>query len=111
MIGRPKIFGNLEISKTRSGIFIGGDPRAFRSLAKLLVWLADIDQDGLSSQPDGERCHVHLHARDAVGFNSLTSFSCETEICRLDAKGTGELPKKYQKSHGTGARKNKPARV
>jgi hypothetical protein len=97
MIGRPKIEGSLEISKRRSGIFIGGDPGAFRSLAKLLIWLADIDQKLLSSQPNGERCHVHLHANYPRGFNSLTPFSSETEICRLDAKGTGEFPKKYQK--------------
>jgi hypothetical protein len=40
---------------------------------------------------------VHLHARDVEGFNSLTLFSQETEVCRLDAKGTGELPEKYYK--------------
>jgi hypothetical protein len=91
----PKIEGNLEISKTRAGIFIGGDPKALRSLARLLTWLANVDQEALSRQPDGERCHVHLHARDAEGFNSLTPFSSETEVCRLDAKGTGEFPKRY----------------
>jgi hypothetical protein len=97
LIGRPRIEGSLEISKDRTGIFIGGDPCALRSFAKLLVWMANINQESLVTQPDGERCHVHLHARDAEGFNSLTPFSSETEICRLDAKGTGEFPKQYQK--------------
>jgi hypothetical protein len=95
MRGCPKIEGKLEISKSRTGIFIGGDPRAFHSLARLLDWLANIDQESLAQQPDGERCHVHLHARDAEGFNSLTPFSSETELCRLDAKGTGEFPERY----------------
>jgi hypothetical protein len=40
---------------------------------------------------------VHLHTRDAEGFNSLTPFSSETELCRLDAKGTGDFPEKYRK--------------
>ena len=96
MTGSPNIEGSLEISKCRTGIFIGGDPAALRSLAKLLTWLANIDQESLSAQPDGERCHVHLHARDAEGFNSLTPFSIETELCRLDAKGTGEFPEEYR---------------
>jgi len=95
MIGRPRIEGSLEISKSRNSIFIGGDPIALRSLAKLLIWLADVDQGSLSSQPSGERCHVHLHASGPEGFNSLTPFSSETEVCRLDAKGTGEFPEKY----------------
>lgn len=93
--GSPRIEGNLEISRRGTGVFIGGDPDALRSLAKLLIWLANVDQESLDAQPDGERCHVHLHARDAEGFNSLTPFSTETELCRLDAKGTGEFPKKY----------------
>jgi hypothetical protein len=92
----PKIQGNLEISKSEYGIFIGGDPEGLRSLARLLTWLADVDQNSLARMPDGERCHVHLHARDAEGFNSLTGFSEETELCRLDAKGTSDLPPKYQ---------------
>jgi hypothetical protein len=95
LTGRPKIDGMLEISQSSNRIFIGGDPAALRSLARLLTWLADIDQNALRTQPDGERCHVHLHANDAEGFNSLTPFSMETEVCRLDAKGTGEFPEKY----------------
>ena len=93
--GCPKIKGTLEISKSRSGIFIGGDPEALYSLANLLIWLANIDQESLLTQPDGMRFHIHLHAKDIKGFNSLTCFSEETEIYRLDAKGTGDFPKKY----------------
>jgi len=63
----------------------------------LLVWIADVDQEAISSQPDGERFHVHLSGKDAPGFASLTPFSANTELCRLDAKGTGELPEKYRR--------------
>ena len=87
------IKGNLEISKSRSGVFIGGDPDALRSLAKILIWLADADQESHPSMPDGEREHVHLDCR----FH-LTPCSVLTELCRLDAKGTGEFPAKYKAS-------------
>jgi hypothetical protein len=90
-----KIKGNLEISKSRAGIFIGGDPQGLRSLAKLLAWLADIDQASYPTMPDGERVHVHLHC-DAP-YAQLTQFSVPTELCRLDAKGTVEFPDRYRK--------------
>jgi len=95
--GSPRIRGILELSRSEEGILIGGDPEGLRALAGLLAWLASVDQNSLTGMPEGERFHVHLHARDAEGFNSLTWFSEETEVCRLDAKGTGELPEKYQK--------------
>jgi hypothetical protein len=95
--GRPQIKGLLEISRNEEGIFIGGDPNGLRSLAQVLLWLADVDQNA-RPMPDGERCHVHLHAKDAEGFNSLSPFSEETQLCRLDAKGTGALPPRYRKS-------------
>jgi hypothetical protein len=95
--GFPKIEGNLEISRSSDGIFIGGDPAALRSLARLLVWLAGVDQESIPSQPDGERYHVHLQANGPKGCNSLTPFSLETEVCRLDSKGTGELPERYKR--------------
>jgi hypothetical protein len=93
--GSPGIKGTVEISESPECIFIGGDPEGLRSLARLLVWLADVDQEAIPRMPDGERCHVHLHAGEPVeSFNSLTPSSRETELCRLDAKGTGELPQR-----------------
>jgi hypothetical protein len=83
----PKIKGNLEIHKGRNGIFIGGDPNGLRSLANLLHWLADVDQESDPNMPDGEREHTHMYSG-----SQLTSHSVDTEICRLDAKGTGEFP-------------------
>jgi hypothetical protein len=89
----PRIKGNVEISKNRNGVFIGGDPQGLRSLAKLLNWLADQDQESHPNMPDGEREHVHLY-NGPPPLNQLTPNSVATEICRLDAKGTGELLKR-----------------
>jgi hypothetical protein len=94
--GSPKVEGTLEISTSKDGVWIAGDPIALRSLAKLIVWLADVNQESQRGIPVGERIHVHLYPNDP-GFNSLTGFSENTEICRLDAKGTGQFPEKYQK--------------
>ena len=100
-----RIHGNLEISTHEGTVFIGGDPNGLRSLARLLVWLADADQESHSTMPDGEREHVHIYPQRAGGpHESLTRFSVDTELCRLDAKGTGEFPTKY---HVAGKSKRK----
>jgi hypothetical protein len=78
----PKIKGNVEITKGRNGVFIGGDPTGLRSLAELLCWLADVDQESNQDLPDGEREHTHLY-----GGSQHTAQSVNTEVCRLDAKG------------------------
>ncbi len=94
----PGIEGNLEISSNPDGIFIGGDPDGLRSLAKLLCWIADFDQEK-SPFPDGDRHHVHLHRYVSEEFTgSLKQFSEETELCRLDAKGSGDFPEKYARA-------------
>jgi len=67
-------------------ISIIGDPRGLKYLAELLNYLADFDQEESQSQV-GCREHIHLHANE-----QLDAHSCEVEICRADAKGTGELP-------------------
>ena len=88
----PAVTGTAEISHGEHGVFIGGDPNGLRSLAGLLNWLADMDQEA-EEMPDGERTHVHLHAGvEADTFASLTEWSEDTVLCRLDAKGSGVLP-------------------
>jgi len=87
---RPEIHGHLQITHDKCGVFIGGDPEGFQSLAKLLVWFARVDQDKIPFMPDGEREHTHLSPGTHLSKNSL-----KTEICRLDAKGTGIFPPKY----------------
>lgn len=90
----PPLKGNVEVSinlyhSNRYKVFIGGDPEGLRSLARMLKWLADVDQEE-TGVPDGEREHTHLHS----GFE-LSGNSRETELCRLDAANTGEFPKDF----------------
>src|SRR5689334_18222115 len=103
MTSSPRIEGRLEISKSRDGILIAGDPTGLHSLAKLVAWLADVNQETKEGIPIGERCHVHLYPRDKPsGFgDTLTHFSENTEICRLDAKGTGQFPERYDMPSGS----------
>ncbi|KKR03328.1 MAG: hypothetical protein UT30_C0032G0007 [Candidatus Uhrbacteria bacterium GW2011_GWF2_39_13] len=65
---------------------IDGNPDGLRYLANLLNYVADLEQ-GKMALPDGERFHIHLKAGNELGWHSS-----EVEICRADAKGTGELP-------------------
>ncbi len=85
----PKVKGRIEISNDRHGVFIGGDPEGLLSLAKLLKWLGKMDPEECAGMPDDERCHVHLFPGP---HGALTEWSRNTEVCRLDAKGSGEVP-------------------
>src|SRR6516162_4650138 len=87
MRGSPKIRGSVEVSCSRHGVLIAGDPAGLRSLARLIDWLAHVDQESRRTIPKGERCHVHLYPADHPSEfgDSLTLFSRNTEICRLDA--------------------------
>ena len=99
--GAPSIYGNLEISNHSDGIFIGGDPDGLRSLAALLLYLAECHEDPEFPMPCGSWCHVHLYAQHPVErLNSLTPLSVDTMITRLDAKGTRRFPEKYYEDKG-----------
>lgn len=82
--GAPRICGKLHISSESQRVVVVGDPDALRSLARLLVWIADKDQEAIVGQPVGERFHVHLWPEELGGC--LVQSSLETELCRLDAK-------------------------
>lgn len=58
----PDVEGNVEISSEGETIFIGGNPKGLRSLANLLTFLADTNQEEIPYMPDGERDHTHLQA-------------------------------------------------
>ena len=96
--GYPGIAGNLEISIKEDGeIFIGGDPQGLKSLATVLTWLSEVDQEK-TNMPEGEREHVHLRPKSsAAELRELTRFSVATEICRLDARESGNFPEYYYK--------------
>lgn len=75
--------GKIE---TWQDILIHGDPDGLRSLAKLLMKIADTNQDERSDLPIGSREHVHLRPH-----LDLSKSSNEVIVGRLDAKGTGEF--------------------
>lgn len=99
----PECKGNIEISIVPDdvfgqGVFIGGDPGGLRSLAEMLLGLAELDQDAALKASPEIREHIHLrpHAR-------LSGNSAPTELCRLDAKITGEFPTDFVPAGGNKA--------
>ena len=78
-----------EISKWNE-VYIHGDPDGLKSLGKLLLYLADLDQTKDPSLPVGAREHYHLRP----GLE-LAAGSHQVIVGRLDAKGTGEFYSGY----------------
>ena len=83
--GRLDIYQEVDKDGSPS-VVIMGDPDGLHYLSEALKVLADYDQNRDSS-PVGARVHIHLHRQCQLGRNS-----CEVEICRADAKRTGDLP-------------------
>src|SRR5579862_8344781 len=71
-------------------ILIHGDPEGLRSLATLLIKLADTNQEDIADLPTGAREHVHLQPK-----YDLSDSSERVIIGRLDAKGTGAFYDRY----------------
>lgn len=71
-------------------ILIHGDPEGLKSFARLLLRLADIQQDELLALPLGAREHVSLRPDLDIGNSSV-----EVIVGRLDAKGTGAFYDRY----------------
>ncbi|KQT22014.1 hypothetical protein ASG31_01330 [Chryseobacterium sp. Leaf404] len=69
-------------------ILIHGNPEGLKSLAKLLIQIADLNQEktDAKSLPLGAREHLHL-----IPNIELSKSSIEVIIGRLDAKGTGDF--------------------
>jgi hypothetical protein len=78
-----------EITKWQN-ILIHGDPEGLRSLAAILLKLADTDQNHVVDLPIGAREHIHLRPK----FD-LSNSSDELIVGRLDAKGTGAFYDRY----------------
>jgi hypothetical protein len=99
---KSEIFGHLDIfvaenEDERKGekmqwkeILIHGDPEGLRSFAKLLMKLADANQDNISGLPTGGREHIHLRPKWDLSNSSEAMI-----VGRLDAKGTGEFYERY----------------
>lgn len=71
-------------------ILIHGDPEGLRSLANLLLKLADLDQESITGLPIGARSHEHLRPTFELSNSSETVI-----VGRLDAKGTGAFYDSY----------------
>ncbi len=71
-------------------ILIHGDPEGLKSLATLLIKLADTNQNEIIDLPIGAREHVHLQPK-----YDLSNSSENVIIGRLDAKGTGAFYDRY----------------
>jgi hypothetical protein len=71
-------------------ILIHGDPDGLKSFAKLLIKLADLQQDNVAGLPIGAREHIHLQPK----FD-LSNSSEMVIVGRLDAKGTGAFYDRY----------------
>jgi hypothetical protein len=71
-------------------ILIHGDPEGLRSLANLLLKLADLDQESITGLPVGARAHEHLRPKLELSSSSETVI-----VGRLDAKGTGAFYESY----------------
>lgn len=105
---QPEIKGNLEIVAVEkedefegkiekwTEVMIHGDPDGLRSLAKLLLQLADFDQETNPNLPAGAKEHEHLQPNFELSSNSF-----QTIIGRLDAKATGEFHKGYIPKNGS----------
>jgi hypothetical protein len=93
--GRLWVKPNIKIGtygRMEASVWIVGDPEGLRSLGHLLIWLADVDQT--NEVPEGQHCHTHMRPRYDYGFcGELGAGSCEVELCRADACGTGEIYK------------------
>ena len=78
-----------EIMKWQD-ILIHGDPEGLKSLAALLIKIADTNQGDMADLPIGAREHIHLRPK-----HDLSNSSEQVIIGRLDAKGTGAFYDRY----------------
>lgn len=80
-----------EITKWNE-ILLHGNPEGLRSLAKLLIEIADLNQEEVENKylPIGAREHFHLTPNI-----ELSKSSDRVIVGRLDAKGTGSFYDRY----------------
>jgi hypothetical protein len=73
-------------------VLIHGDSEGLKSLAKQLIYLAELDQEKVEDKylPNGAREHLHLRPN-----LELSKSSTETIVGRLDSKGEKEFYPSY----------------
>jgi hypothetical protein len=89
-----EIDGHLDIfiSDDKDEILIHGNPEGLKSLAKLLIEIADLNQEKVEDKflPVGAREHYHLRPNI-----ELSKSSVEVIVGRLDAKITNDFYNRY----------------
>jgi hypothetical protein len=78
-----------EIEKWQE-VLIHGDPQGLRSFAKLLMKIANLNQEDQTNLPIGAREHYHLRPNLELGKSSVLAI-----VGRIDAKGTGLFYDRY----------------
>ena len=95
-------YDNIPVPKGNVSIFpsiyeannvlvsIIGDKEGLLYLAELLKYMAEVnvEQQGM---PEGERAHIPLQAG-----KHLIDHSSEVQICRAEAKGSGDYPDYFE---------------
>ena len=73
-------------------VLIHGNPEGLKSFAKLLIEIAELNQENVDEKylPTGAREHYHL--RPGI---ELSKSSTEVIVGRLDAKGTGDFYERF----------------
>ena len=91
----PGIKGNLDIygyeEDGKLCVNIHGDPEGLRSLADLLIALADADQDNVGEHWSGMQEHVHLDPD-----YDISESSHYTIVGRLDGAITKKFPDRFK---------------
>ena len=89
-----EIEGQLDIfiSNNKDEILMHGDPEGLKSFAKLLLEIAELNQEKVDDKyiPIGEREHYHLRAGIELSKSSIGVI-----VGRLDAKGTGNFYNRF----------------
>jgi len=83
-----------EIEKWQE-VLIHGDPEGLKSFAKLLIKIANLDQENRTHLPIGAREHYHLRPNLELGKSSVGAI-----VGRIDAKGTGHFYDRYVAKDG-----------
>jgi len=78
-----------EIEKWQE-VLIHGDPEGLRSFARLLMKIANLNQEDRTDLPVGAREHYHLRPNLELGKSSVQAI-----VGRIDAKGTGYFYDRY----------------
>ena len=73
-------------------VLIHGDPEGLKSFAKLLIEIAELNQEKVNDKylPVDAREHYHLRPNIELAISSV-----EVIVGRLDAKGTGAFYDRY----------------